>query len=360
MNKEVISDKQGIAILVLFIIGESSILVSGINAGKDLWMAIIIALVMALPLIYIYSKLYNIYPDKDIFYLIEKCFGKVIGKIVIFLYTWFAFELTALVARNLGQFVNTVSFPETPFIVPTIGVIILCGWIVREGIEVIGRCADFFVLLPIALVLVTIILLIPNMNIENVRPMLFKGIEPIIKSSYEVFIYPFCETVIFIFAISSLKNKKSIGRIYFKSTLIGGAFLLLLSLTIVLVLGMRDAANNYYPGYLTFTRVNIGSFLQRIEIVSSILFLLGIFIKTSVYLLATCKGFAALFGVKDYRFIVIPICLLAVNFAYFSFDGVMSYNEWIFDVWIYYAFLFMVIIPVVILIISKLRKLSSS
>lgn len=144
MSKEVISDKQGVSLVFLFIIGESSILVSGLTAKKDLWLAIILAIFMALPLILVYSRLFNIFPNENLFNVIEICFGKIIGKVLILLYIWYAFDLAALVLRDFGQFVNTVTLTDTPMIVPMIFLIILCAWITKEGIEVISRWGQFF------------------------------------------------------------------------------------------------------------------------------------------------------------------------------------------------------------------------
>lgn len=58
MNKETISDMQGISLIVLAIIGEASIFVMGIDAKRDLWLAIILAIIIALStaLIYISSQ----------------------------------------------------------------------------------------------------------------------------------------------------------------------------------------------------------------------------------------------------------------------------------------------------------------
>jgi spore germination protein KB len=140
------------------------------------------------------------------------------------------------------------------------------------------------------------------------------------------------------------------------SLLIGGIFLLLTSLTIILVLGINNASSLYFPGYSTVKRVTIGESLHRVEVISAAVYLLGGFIKISIYLLAACKGVAKLFECKDYRFIVIPISLLVVNLAYFEFDSVISFNEWIFNVWIYYAFPFMVIFPIIIFFAARWKE----
>ena len=58
MNKEVISDRQGIAIISLFIIGSSSIFSQGLEAKQDIWLAFIIGIAMTLPMILIYARLH--------------------------------------------------------------------------------------------------------------------------------------------------------------------------------------------------------------------------------------------------------------------------------------------------------------
>lgn len=356
MNKEVISDKQGVSLVALFIIGESSILVSGITAKKELWLAIILAIFMVLPFMFLYSKLFNVSTGKNLFEIIEIIFGKFIGKGIILIYTWYTFDLAALVLIDLGQFINIVNLDTTPIIVLVICIMILCAWMVKEGIIVMGKLGESFLKVLILLSFFAILLLVPKMNINNVRPILYNGIKPVIKGAYEVFIYPFGETVVFTVAFSVLKSKKSIYKIYIQGLMVGGIFLLTTSLTIILVIGIENASILYYPAYEAIKRIDVGNVLQRVEVISGVIYLVGCFIKISIYLLATCKGVAKVFECNNYRFIVIPISLLVVNLAYFEFDSIMSFNEWIFEVWIYYAFLFIVILPIIIWIAFVIKK----
>lgn len=360
MQREVISDKQGISLIILFIIGESSILASGLTAQQDLWVAIIVSMLLGLIMGLVYGRIFNFFPNESLFDIIEICFGKFIGKIIILLYTWYAFDLAALVLRDFGQFVNIVSFPETPLIVPTIIMMILCSWIVKDGIETMGRWSKLLVIVPYILTAISVLLLIPNMNLDNLRPFLSSGVRPIIEGTYEVFIYPFGETVIFIAAFCALQTKKSIYRIYTLGILIGGTFILLTSTVLIAVLGITRASNVYFSAYTTIARIDSINILQRIEVISAITFSLGIFIKVSIYLLASCKGIAKVLGFNDYRFMVIPFSLLVINLVYFQFDSIMSFNEWIFDVWIYFAFPFMVIFPIITLAIAEIKKKKQS
>ncbi|WP_432666358.1 GerAB/ArcD/ProY family transporter [Wukongibacter baidiensis] len=123
MNKEVISNKQIISIIILFIIGPTSVSLSGVEAKKDIWLAVILSMCMALPILLTFCRLHTIFPDKDLFDMIIICFGKFIGKGIIILYIWNLIVTTTTTFRNFGEFITTVSFINTPMIIP-----IICFW----------------------------------------------------------------------------------------------------------------------------------------------------------------------------------------------------------------------------------------
>lgn len=356
VNKEVISDKQGILIIIMFILGTSSIFVTGLEAQNDIWLAVILSILAALPIILIYARLHYIFQGEDLFSIIEICFGKFIGKVIGIIYVWFIFHTGTSVLMNWTQFVITVTFPETPIVIVTIIAIILSIWIVKEGIEVIGRWVSLFLLFVICIIISGIILSIPNMDIDNVQPLLYNGIKPVLKGAYSVFMFPFTQLVVITMSISNFRRKRSSFKIYILGLFIGGVLILLTSLSNILVLGVDIASNTYYPSYDSATKINIGNLLQRMEILVAIGFTLTAFLKISIYLLATCKGITKVFGYTDYRFIVTPIALLMINLSIFLNDSLMDYFSYITEVWIYYAFPFHVILPIIIWIVAEIRK----
>ncbi|MCG8642507.1 MAG: spore germination protein, partial [Desulfobacterales bacterium] len=67
MKKEVISDKEGLALFVLFIIGTNAILGTGFAAKQDVWLAILLGMLISLPIIFVYARLHFIFPQKNLF-----------------------------------------------------------------------------------------------------------------------------------------------------------------------------------------------------------------------------------------------------------------------------------------------------
>ncbi|MCT4605159.1 MAG: endospore germination permease [Marinisporobacter sp.] len=355
MNKEVISDKQGISMMVMFIIGTAVIMARGLDAKKDLWMAILVAFVTALPLVYLYAYLHEQFPGKNLYDMIEISFGKYIGKIIILLYTWYFFHTAVLVALNYLYFVFVTALAETPRIMVMIFMMLLCIFIIKAGIEVIGRWAEFFVLILASFIFLLLLFVIKEMDINHLRPFYYGGIKPILKGAYSVFVFPCSQVVAFTAAFSHFKTKKSSYHIYLRGLVIGVTLILIISIGNIMVLGVYTASNMYYPSHGSAMRIIIGDLFQRLEIILATAFSFGAFIKISIFFLAACKGMTKAFGIKDYRIIVIPIGALMINLSYFLHSGVMDYFEFILEVWLYYAFPFHIFFPICLLIVYKMK-----
>lgn len=356
MNKEIISNKQGISLISMFLTGSTSIFIAGLDAKNDLWIAIILGLFMIFPMITIFARLNYIFPNKDLFDIVEICFGKFIGKVITIIFTWYAFYWTADIVTNYYLFIKTVSLTKTPKIILIIILTSLCAWVIKEGIEVLGRWSEFFFVIVIISIFFAIFLLIPDMNITNIRPILQNGVKPVLKGAYSVFMLPLGQTLAFTLVFSNFKTEKSPYKIYIFGVLIGSILTMFISTTNILVIGIDEATAVYYPSYAAAMRMDIFHFLQRTEVIITIVFILGGFVKISIVLLCTCKGVTKLFNYKDYRFIIVPISLLIINLAYFQYDSIQHYFEFATEIWNIYFLPFQVILPIIIWITAEVKK----
>ena len=359
MNKEVISDKQGMSIIILFILGGSSIMVSGLSAKTDLWLSMIIALLFSSLYIRIYYRLLNILPDKNIYETLETLLGGVLSRMLLLPLIWFSFDLCSIVLRNFGQFINTVGLTETPLVVPIICVMLLSSWIVKEGVETLGRWGELFVIFLVIFLMVQNLFLFPEVNFNNIRPVLNSGIMPIVKGSIEIITFPFLETVSFLLVLPQLKNKNSAQKIYLSGLLIGGSVLMLSSVTNILVLGVSNASRVFYPIYFAARVVKLGGFTERLEIIAALAFLFGMFVKISVLHMGTVRGLSWVFKLKNYYTLAFPISILIICNTIFSFTNFNDFHDFTFMVWPFYAVPFQIILPVIMLILveTKYRKI---
>ena len=355
MKKEVISNKQAISIIILFITGSSIVLGTAEEAKGDLWLSIIMSLICALIVALIYARILSLFPEKDFFSIVIYIFGKILGNVICILYIWFSFHLASLVLVNYQYFIEIVGLNATPEIVISISIMFLVVWVLKEGIEILGRWSSLFVIVLFCLIYLTIPFLMPMMDIRNLRPFLYDGIKPVINATLSTFTFPFAETVMFLGILSSLNSKKSYYKVYTLGILLGGAIIFSTSVSEMLVLGPGRYAAYNFPAYAAVSMINIKEFITRMEIVVSAAFLIGGFVKISVCTLVCCKGITRLFSFEDYRFLVTPIGLLIIITAISNYGSIMEMSEWIGETWNYYALLYQVILPIIILIGAEIK-----
>jgi spore germination protein KB len=356
LSKEKISDIQGIKLAILFIFGSTLVMGTGGEAGRDMWLSIIVSIVLAVPLLLIYSRVLSLFPGKDLFEILELNFGKFIGKLISLMFIWFAFHLGALVLRNFGEFIITVALPETPMIVPIVIFGLLCIWGAKAGIETMAKCAQYFIIFVMALIILFSLLVIPSMDTDNILPIMGEGLGKAMMGVLSSLTYPFGETVVFMMFFSALQHKKSPYKVYISALLLGGAVVVLIALRNIMVLGPSTIEAVYFPSYSAISRVNIGNFLQRMEIAVTIIFILSGFTKIALCLLGATKGAARVLGFDDYRVLVTPIGLLMVNLANVVYKDIGEMFDWAFKVWPYYAFPFEVILPMLIWIFIEIKQ----
>ena len=355
MSKEVISSKQGIILIALFIVGSTVVLQTGAEAGKDLWIAIIIAMILALVISLFYARIMALYPGKDLFQISQQIFGKV-GMVINLLYIWYALHLGALVLRNFGEFVNTVSLPETPRNIFILGMTIISLMAVKEGLEVLARFGELFIGPLLFFVAFALFFLLFQADINNLRPILYEGWGPVLKSSFSVFGFPFGETIILTMAFFTFNERKNSYKVFTSGILMGGLIVLLTSIVEVMVLGVDIYSVTHFPSYSAVARLEIGNFIQRVEIIVAVVFIIAGFIKISLCLLAATKGVARILSYQDYRFLVAPMSLLMIVLSHIVYDNILEMQEWASRIYPYYAIPFQLLLPIIILIGAQLKK----
>ena len=359
MKNEVISERQGVILIILFIVGTTFLNGSGGEAKQDAWLAVIIAISWSIILLLMFSRILSLYPGKDLFDIVQIVMGKFIGKIISIVMIWFAFHDGTLVLRSLSDFTNTLVFPDTPAAVPMIFFTILLIWSLKEGIEVLGRWSEFFIWIVILIFFSVSVFSISQMNISRLKPILSSGAAPLLKGAFSSFTYPFGETVIFTMVFSNISKAKSFKKTFILGLLIGGGLIFLATLRNILVLGPETLSKVYFPSPMVISLIHIDTVLVRLEMTVAIEFLVCVFVKVSICIFAVCNGISKVFGFDDYKFIATPIALLMLNFSLFIYKSTMEMASWTLNIWPYYSFVFEVIIPLAIFIMAEIKSRSS-
>lgn len=356
MNKNVLSEKQGIFVIVLFLIATSTNIITGASAKNDLWISIILAFLVVLPLAIICARLCDLFPGKDLYDISIICYGRIFGKIMILIYIIYCIHTEVFIVLDYAFFVNIVALSETPKIIPVVVLMLLGNWIIRYKNEILANWATFFLIFFILYIFLGIFLMIPDMDIDNLFPAFYNGIDPIIKSTFAVVSFPFAQIVVFTMYCSGFEKNASAWKIYIIGLAVGFFLILISSVAGLLVSGSDVIGSTYFSSYDAFARINIGNFIQRFESLSATIYTLGVFMKSSIYLLCITKGISKLFDFKEYNFMITLSCLIIVNMSNVLHKNAEDNFHWLLNIWPYYSLLFQVILPVFIWISAELYK----
>jgi spore germination protein KB len=352
---ERMQSKQMIFTMALFIFGSSIIVGVSTDAGQDSWISLILAMVLIIPVILIYSRIMKLNPKESLFDISEKLFGKIIGKIITVLMTWYAIHLGTLVVVNFTKFINISSLPSTPEIIVAAILIFITVYMIKSPVSTFGKWSS--VLLPAIIVILIIIMIIsiPNMHINHITPVMSHSFGTIFYGAIKNFAFPFAETVLFLCLGSYIKKEDSPYKIYFSGIALGGIFLLIVFLRNLLILGANTLTNAYFPSYLAVRVIQVGDFFSRIEGILMVNYLLSGITKISICLLVVSKGLSKLINSDNHRDLSIPAGLIILGLSGILYQNMLQMYDFL-DVYFIYAAPFQLIIPIVIWIASELKS----
>jgi len=355
MGKEKISSRQAINIIVSFLVGSTAVLGFSSSANQDSWISLVIATFMSVPIVLMYSRIMHIFPEKNLYDITYELLGKIGGTIVSLIYIFFSFHLGALVVRDFTEFIQIVTLDETPQIIIAAFLLITCFFILKNGIEVLGRLSVIFLFIIIIVVALTFIFLTKDMKVDYIKPIFETNIKELFLDSIPILLFPFCDTVVFLGALSPhLRSKDSPYKIFVSSIFISSVILLIALLRNILVLGVPTIKMLYFASYSAVSILNIGDFFSRVEILLATNFLFAGIIKITICLYSATKGVSKVFKIDNYRVMLAPICLFMIPYSGFLYESTMQMMEVLKKTYSF-LLLFEVIIPILIYIVVEIK-----
>jgi spore germination protein KB len=84
--------------------------------------------------------------------------------------------------------------------------------------------------------------------------------------------------------------------------------------------------------------------------------LIGGWIKVGICLYAACLGIAQIANLQDYKPLVLPVTIICVSLAIWLYENIFEMLVWAAEIYPYYAVPFQFGIPVLLLVIPKIKS----
>ncbi len=354
MGKEFITSRQIISLIIMFTLGSTLTLGASSTVGQDSWISLLITTVLIIPVVLVFGRIMHLFPETDLFDIMHSLFGKILGKLLVLLITWYAIHLCAMLMSYFSLFIGITAMPETPLLPLMALMMLTTAYICKSGVETLGKWALAALPLVCFLVMFTLILSIKQMNFTNILPVFEHSPGQIVSGALQLLVLPYSEISIFMCLSGSIKKKDSPYKIYLYSVLLISAIYLLVMLRNLGVLDVPMMNSKYYSSFVTARVLFVGDFFTRMEGFISINFILTGVCKIAVCLLIGAKGIASLFGIQDYRKMVLPTGLFALCLGSLIYKNAME-SVYFIQIYYYYFIPFALIIPLVIWITAEVK-----
>lgn len=348
--------------MVIFEIGSTTLFALGIKAKQDAWLVILLAMLMGLALVWIYTELQGAFPDKNFAEIIIIILGKWLGTPLALLYAIYWLWPAARNLREFGELIVLASLNNTPLVVILITFMLTSIYVLSLGNRILARTSEIFMPIIIVYIISIYILLIlsKEVKLSSLLPIMPDGIKPILKEAYpNVAAFPFGEIFIFSMYWCYVDDKKSVRRSTVTAVILTGVLLALTLVCYITVLGVGQTAISTIPLVDLIKMINIGEFFSNLDIIAISIMFLGGFYKMTLLYNGFTSVLATVFKIKNYKVLLVVTGAFLLWVA-IAFEPSYTYHKWMtpFDTNYFYT-AFLHVIPLLLLLIYRIKKKTS-
>lgn len=323
------------------------------QAKNDLWLSPICAALGGFIVLYVTYSLARRYPQLTFIQYIQEIIGMVPGKILGFLYLVFILQICGNIVREYADFISTFLM-YTPSSVVCATLVLVCAMAIAAGLETVGRASQFlFPLFTIPLI-ITLILVLKDVEPRKILPILENGVMPSVIGAITPFSW-FSEIFLVSFFIPFLNN--------FRKGFMAGTMTIIVSMVTMIIVSMITfmllgdfLPVTVYPFMDIANYISIADFFESLESAVMAIWVIGVFVKVSVFYYALSIGTTHLLELTSMRPVILPLGLLIVLFSYWGIPDIATEFDLGKAAIPGGLFLFNLIIPSILLLIAWLRR----
>lgn len=270
-------------------------------ANSDGWLLVIIGGILTLVGSFFTAKLIKNHPQKTIIEISEQNWGKAFSYIVGLLFIIFFTLMSAMVTRTFADVLNAFMLQKTPKEFIIITQMLLVVYLIRHGIEPIGRIAE--IMLPILIIPIFILYLIalPEADFTELLPFLQTPFKNLVTGCI-ITMYSFLGFEVLLMMGPFIQKPQRLPKIMFISILT--VLLLYLYITIIVFasMGVEDTKVLLWPGMsIIRTIMAPGGIFERLDAAVMALWTIASFTTISGYYFAAALAFSKITKAKEFK-----------------------------------------------------------
>lgn len=360
MEKEIISTRQFTIITILYSIGTAILIIPGsiANAAKqDAWIAAIIGVIISLLNVKLFMTLAKQTPTLTFVEANKKILGRFFGTMTALCFVIVTILSAGELLYFIGIFMQTEIMPETPMMAFALLFSIIIMYAAYLGIETFVRSAEILFPLFLFIFIFFVICITPQITLDNIQPVLEASKTSMLYSIMRFLsIFSFPSVLLLMLYPLTVNVQHSVQKGFYIGTIIGGIVLTTMVTLSILVLGPDSTTARTFPSYALAQRISIGYFLERIEVLMAVMWIISLYIRSFMYFYTSVVGLAQVLNIKDHRPLILPMGLIVIGLSQILHPSIVHSNNYNNEIWPILSFIVMILLPIIMLIVAVIRK----
>lgn len=323
-------------------------------AGRDGWLTLPFALMMGLLLAVILSTLGTSMPGQSIIEIYSSTLGKLLGKTVGLLYAGYFALVISITLGALIDFMTSAFMPGTSSFILGFTFLLICASAVFLGLESFLRANEFFFPFLVAAGVIISVVILPTKKYRLLLPIMEDGFDPILRGSIPL-IALLAEMVVIGMIQPNLNKLAALRKSNIVAVLVIGMLFVGPLTGPIAIFGKESAMIRLYPTYEEIRQIQLTG-IGSLSPLAVFLWLFGSFGKISLFYYAATLSVAHVFGVSQYKKLILPVGLIVFIFTLVAFPNIRVIRRFLMNDYVYISICFGFVFPIVILGIIRLKN----
>ncbi|EFM12984.1 spore germination protein [Paenibacillus curdlanolyticus YK9] len=289
--------------IMMFHIGSTPLFLLGSKAKQDSWLAVLLGALIGLVMMAALLMLHRKQPDAGLVGLLRLTVGSWGTGLIGMLYViYFAYQSMRNV-RDFGELTSLSLLQNRPQWL-IMGIIVVIAWYtVLQGNESFFRTSQllFIATMSSYLLLAALIVMKGMPKLQHVRPIMEMGFKPIFHAAVpDIVSFPFTQGVLLLVFWKEAADRSAVSRATYGGYIAGALFIVLMNFLVVSVLGPLAPIPSL-PFLEMVQLVQIANFLERLDIIVTLLLFIGLYIKLTAFYLGATLVLRELVNVRYWR-----------------------------------------------------------
>lgn len=323
-------------------------------SSVDAYLAVVVAMGLGVFILGMFLVIFSYEKDLSFGLKNKKLFGKLLGSSINYIIICLVMVVAICLIYSISNFIVSQFLSKTPIwvVLLFLGLVIIFN--VTKGIEIIARTGIIFIILIIGLTIISTLGLIPFFDVSNIKPVLAYGIVNPVKGGIILALTNIVPIfVLLVVPKSDVVDNKNITKWILGAYAIGMLFVFTSTILTLGVLGIHLAKIFPHPEYIVLKKISLLGFVERIENIIYVKWLLNDFISLALIIYFITNGIRK----KDKQtFMPILVMIVILVLSQVLFKDNTQFKWFVLNIYPYLN-LFLLMIFVIIFINVIIRRI---